>query len=80
MLDVMAINEKEKEALVIDLLKKGHKTRQITKLAHVSNTTIKKIGAKLTGEGNEEKDDPKKKTLSVSSQAFNLFQESKSVV
>ena len=51
-------------------------------MAHVSNTTIKKIGAKLTGEVNEEKekDDPKKKTLSVSSQAFKLFLEGKSVV
>jgi transposase len=57
MLDVMSINENEKESLVIDLLKNGHKTREISKMVHVSNTTIKKIGAKLTGEVNEEKDD-----------------------
>jgi DNA invertase Pin-like site-specific DNA recombinase len=66
----MLPNEKDKENVVIDLLKKGHKTREISKMAHVSNTTIKKIGAKLTGEVNEEKDDPKKKTLSVRHSSF----------
>ena len=40
----MPSNEKDKEKLVIDLLKKGHKTREITKMAHVSNTTVKKKG------------------------------------
>jgi transposase len=73
----------EKEKLVIDLLKKGYKTREIVKLAHVSNTTVKKIRAKLTAEAKEEQEqqgDQKKKPLSVSSQAFNLFQEGKSVV
>jgi transposase len=74
----------EKEKLVIDLLKKGYKTREIVKLAHVSNTTVKKIRAKLTAKVKEEQEqeqgDQKKKPLSVSSQAFNLFQEGKSVV
>ena len=66
----------------MDLLKKGYKTREIAKLAHVSNTTVKKIRAKLTAEAKEEQEqgDQKKKPLSVSSQAFNLFQEGKSVV
>ena len=76
----MPPNEKDKEKLVIDLLKKGHKTREISKMAHVSNTTIKKIGAKLTGEVDEGKDGPKKKPLSVSSQAFKLFLNGKTVV
>ncbi len=78
----MPPNEKDKEKLVIDLLKKGYKTREIVKLAHVSNTTIKKIKMKLTGEVNKEQepDDTKKKPLSVSSQAFNLFLEGKPVV
>ena len=78
----MPPDEKDKEKLVIDLLKKGHKTREIAKMAHVSNTTIKKIGAKLSDEVNEEKekDDPKKKPLSVSSQAFKLFLNGKTVV
>ena len=78
----MPPNEKDKEKLVIDLLKKGYKTREITKLAHVSNTTVKKIRAKLTAEAKEEQeqDDQRKKPLSVASQAFNLFEEGKSVV
>jgi hypothetical protein len=84
MLYVMSLNEKEKEELVIDLLKKGHKTREIAKMAHVSNTTVKKNRQKLTAEVKEEQQeqqgDQRKKPLSVSSQAFNLFQEGKSVV
>jgi hypothetical protein len=74
---------KDKEKLVIDLVKKGYKTREIVKLAHVSNTTVTKIRAKLSAEAKEEQeqqDDQRKKPLSVSSQAFNLFQEGKSVV
>jgi hypothetical protein len=84
MLYVMSLNEKEKEELVIDLLKKGHKTREIAKMAHVSNTTVKKNRQKLTAEVKEEQQeqqgDQREKPLSVSSQAFNLFQEGKSVV
>jgi hypothetical protein len=79
----MLPNEKDKENLVIDLLKKGHKTREIVKMAHVSNTTVKKIRAKLTAEAKEEQEqqgDQRKKPLSISSQAFNLFEEGKSVV
>ena len=74
---------KDKEKLVIDLLKKGYKTREIAKMAHVSNTTVKKIRAKLTAEAKEEQEqqgDQRKKPLSVASQAFNLFEEGKSVV
>jgi len=79
----MLPNEKDKQNLVIDLLKKGHKTREIVKLAHVSNTTVTKIRAKLTAQAKEEQEqqgDQRKKPLSVSSQAFNLFEEGKSVV
>jgi hypothetical protein len=79
----MPPSAKDKEKLVIDLLKKGYKTREIVKLAHVSNTTVKKIRARLTAEAKEEQEqqgDQKKKPLSVSSQAFNLFQEGRSVV
>jgi transposase len=80
---VTVLSAKDKEKLVIDLLKKGYKTRELTKLAHVSNTTVKKIRAKLTAEAKEEQEqqgDQRTKPLSVSSQAFNLFQEGKSVV
>ena len=61
----MPPNEKDKEKLVIDLLKKGYKTREIAKMAHVSNTTVKKIRAKLTGEAKEEQEQkvPKEKTI-----------------
>lgn len=74
----MLPNEKDKENLVIDLLKKGHKTREISKMAHVSNTTIKKIRQKIKKVDIE--DDQKKKPLSVSSQAFKLFLKGKSTV
>jgi transposase len=75
----MPPNENDKEKLVIDLLKKGYKTREITKMAHVSFSYIKEIRQKLTGEVKEEKDGPKKKPLSTSSQAFKLFLEGKPV-
>jgi transposase len=77
-----ASSAKDKEKLVIDLLKKGYKTREITKMAHVSNITVTKIRAKLAAEAKEEQEqgDQRKKPLSVSSQAFNLFLEGKSVV
>jgi transposase len=71
---------KDKEKLVIDLLKKGYKTREITKLANVSNTTVKKTRQKIKENANEEKNEPKSKPLSVPSQAFKLFLEDKPVV
>jgi transposase len=58
MLDVMVLNEKEKETLVIDLLEKGQRTREIAKMANVSNTTIKKIRQKTTKNAIEEKIKP----------------------
>src|SRR5215218_4170207 len=71
---------KDKEKLVIDLLKKGHTTREIAKIAHVSFSYIKKIRQKLTGEVDEENGDPKNKTLSLHSRAFKLFLEGKTLV
>jgi transposase len=78
----MLPNEKEKEGLIIDLLNKGHKTREIAKLAHVSNTTVIRIRAKQPRGVNEEQQqsDQNKKQLSVPSQAFKLFLEGKPVV
>jgi transposase len=78
----MPPDEKDKEKFVIDLLKKGYKTREIVKLAHVSNTTVKKNRQKLTaeGKGEQQQSDQKNKPLSVSSQAFKLFLEDKPVV
>jgi DNA invertase Pin-like site-specific DNA recombinase len=65
----MPPDEKDKEKLVIDLLKKGYKTREIVKLAHVSNTTVKKNRQKLNVEVKEEQQqsDQKNKPLSISS-------------
>jgi hypothetical protein len=51
---------------------------EIVKLAHVSNTTLKKNRQRLTAEVNE--DDQKRKPLSPSSQAFKLFLECRSIV
>ncbi len=76
----MLLGEQDKEALVTDLLNKGYNTREIAKMAHISFSYIKKIRQKLTGEVNEEKDDPKNKTLSINSRAFKLFLEGKTLV
>jgi hypothetical protein len=51
---------------------------EIVKLAHVSNTTLKKNRQRLTADVNE--DDQKRKPLSPSSQAFKLFLECRSIV
>ena len=66
--------------MVIDLLNIGHMTMEIAKIARVSFSHIKKTRMKLTGEVDEEKDSPKNKTLSLSSKAFKLFLENKSLV
>jgi hypothetical protein len=75
MLAVMLLSEKEKEALVIEMLNKGLTSMEIAKRAHVSFTYIKRIRAKITGEVNEDN-----KPLSLSSQAFKLFLGGKSLV
>ncbi len=81
MLAVMILNEQDKEALVVDLINKGHTARQIAKAAHVSFSYIKKIRMKLAGEVDEEqKEVEMKKPLSTPSQAFKLFLEGKSIV
>jgi hypothetical protein len=72
---VMILNEREKEALMIELLNKGIPVREIAKKAHVSFTYIKKTRAKITGKADEDN-----KPLSLSSQAFKLFLGGKSLV
>ncbi len=77
----MISNEKDKEALVIDLLNKDHTAREIAKVTHVSFSYIKKIRMKLTGDVSEvSQEDQKKKPLSIPSQSFKLFLEGKSIV
>jgi hypothetical protein len=77
MWDVMLLNEKEKEAMVIELLNKGLTPREIAKQQHVSFSYIKKVRAKITGEVDK---DEKKKTLSIPSRAFKLFSKGRSIV
>ena len=48
MLAIMILNEKEKEALVIEFLNKVHTSREIAKMAHVPFTLFKRIKAKIT--------------------------------
>lgn len=79
---VLVLSTKEKEDLVIDLLKKGYNVRTIAKSAHASFTDIGKIRKKITGEVMEEEDKEEKtaKPLSITSQSFKLFLEGKSLV
>ena len=71
----MILNKQQKEDLVIQLLEKGLSVQQISKQAHVSFSTIKKISQKMTGEANN-----KEKELSISSKSFKLFLEGRSSV
>ena len=77
MWDVMLLNEKEKEAMVIELLNKGLPVREIARQAHVSFSYIKKTKAKITGEVDEKE---KKNPLSIPSRAFKLFLKGRSIV
>ena len=78
----MILNRQQKENLVVDLLNQGVSYPQIAKQVHLSFSDIKKIRMKSTGEVSEEqqKEDQKKKPLSIPSQAFKLFLEGKSIV
>jgi hypothetical protein len=75
----MLPNKKEKEALIIDLLKREQTVRDIAGQAHVSFSDVKKIRMKLNGRENEE-DLQRKKPLSIPSQAFKLFLDGKSLI
>jgi hypothetical protein len=74
---IMLLNEKEKEALVIELLNKGLQVMGIAKKAQVSFTFIKKIRSKITGDFDK---DEKKNPLSIQSRAFKLFLSGRSIV
>ena len=79
MLGVMLLNEKEKEAMVIELLNKGLPVREIARQAHVSFSYIKKTKAKITGEVDKDEKE-KKNPLSIPSRAFKLFLKGRSIV
>jgi predicted transcriptional regulator len=51
----MLLNEKQKEAMVIELLNKGLSVREIAKQQHVSFPYIKKVRAKITGDVDKKK-------------------------
>jgi hypothetical protein len=72
---VMILSEKEKEALVIELLNKGLTSREIAKQQHVSFSYIKTVRAKITGDVDE-----KKNPLSIPSKAFKMFLKGRSIV
>jgi hypothetical protein len=81
MLAVMILNEQDKEALVIDMLNKGHTARQIAKVAHVSFSYIRKIRMKLAGEvDGEQKGVEMKKTTVPVITGLKLFLEGKYIV
>src|ERR687890_1033578 len=75
----MLLNEKEKEAMVIELLNKGLPVREIARQAHVSFSYIKKTKAKITGEVDKDEKE-KKNPLSIPSRAFKLFLKGRSIV
>src|SRR5215203_1386003 len=75
----MLLNEKDKESVVTDLLNRGHTAREVAKAAHVSFSDIRRIRTKMTGDSPKDNDE-RKKSLSISSQAFKLFLEGKSLV
>jgi len=71
----MILSKKEKEEQIVKLLYDGVKFKDIAKELHVSLSDISKIKRKITGEESE-----KEKTLSLTSKAFHLFLEKKSLV
>ncbi|MER5175132.1 MAG: hypothetical protein ABJB76_06550 [Candidatus Nitrosocosmicus sp.] len=73
---VLVLSSKEKEAIVIDLLNKNYTLREVAKMAHVSFSFISKIRKKIAGEELVDVDEGSQvsKPLSISSQAFQLFQ------
>jgi hypothetical protein len=71
----MILSKKEKEEQIVKLLYEGVKFKDIAKELHVSLSDISKIKRKITGEEPE-----KEKTLSLTSKAFQLFLEKKSLV
>jgi transposase len=77
----LLLSRKDKEALVIKLAKEGKTYREIAKIVHISPTEIKKILDKVTGDVEAQKDtkNKQKKQKSPYAQAFQMFQENKSL-
>ena len=75
----MIITNREKKDLVIELIKQGCTQSQIAKQAHLSFKTISEIRKEVEGDAGMDYKN-KKQQLSVSSQAFILFEQNKSLV
>jgi transposase len=69
----MILSFKEKKELAINLIEQGVSTREIARQIHLSYSTIGKIRKELEGYTSENN----KKPLSISSQAFKLFEKYK---
>src|SRR5678816_1332733 len=76
----MILTRKEKEDLVIELANKGKSTRYIAQVAHVSLKDIGTIIRRYTGEEKAATAESQEKTLSLTSKAFKLFKDNKSLV
>jgi hypothetical protein len=73
---MVILTRKEKEQLVIKLASEGKTTKKIAQIAHVSLGDIGKIIRRFTGEETEYQN----KDLSLTSKAFQMFNENKSRV
>ena len=70
----MILTRQEKEQLVIQLASEGKTTKKIAQIAHVSLLDIGKIIRRFTGE----ESDVENKSQSITSRAFQMFEENKS--
>jgi transposase len=73
---MVLLNRKEKEKLVIKLVKEGKTYRDITKVVHISPIEIKKIIDKATGDVDSQSEKEKQlKKLSPYARAIQMFKE-----
>jgi transposase len=75
---MVLLNRKEKEALVIKLVKEEKTYRDIAKIVHISPAEIKKIIDMATGDGESQQKEPEKekpKKLSPYARAIQMFKE-----
>jgi len=76
----MILTRKEKEDLVIELANQGKSTRYIAQVVHISLKDIGTIIRRYTGEEDVAPTESQDKTLSLTSKAFKLFKDNKSLV
>jgi predicted transcriptional regulator len=77
----LLLSKKEKENLVIKLAKEGKTYREVAKEVHISPSEIKKILDKDTGDEKtiQNNNKEREKTKSLYAQAFQMFQNNKSL-